>query len=158
MDGSYSIVIDGERFDVEVRGLPGAPGERRFQVRIGENEHVVSVPTGGEAQEPRRPDLVSIPSPKAGPVEPARPRLGGNDKQGSTSGKVVGAPMTGKIVSIHVTEGQEVKEGDLLIVLEAMKMENSILATEGGVVSGIAVNVGDSVRKGAELCSLALAG
>ena len=159
MNGSYSIVIDGERFEIQVEDLGGSSGERRFQVRIGEREHSVSVVQ--EAQSPKvseRPDLSSVPRPKTRSIEPSQVSQGDNGQKKAVEGTAVGAPMTGKIVSINVSDGQEVKEGDLLMVLEAMKMENSILATEGGVVSKIAISVGDNVRKGDQLCLLSQAG
>ena len=158
MDGSYSIVIDGERFDVQVRSLGNEPGRRSFEVRIGDREHLVSVDTGDRAQPERRPDLSSVAGPRVKPNGGGRREAPSNGQASVGGGNAVGAPMTGKIVSIHVTEGQKVEEGDLLVVLEAMKMENSILALEAGVVSGISVNVGDSVRKGHEICSISKAG
>lgn len=156
MDGSYSIVIDGEKFDVSVRSLGREAGERRFEVSVGESRHLVSVGTDGEPRPAVRSDLGFSGGPKVRPIRDGkRPGGGGNGKRSAEGKSVVGAPMTGKIVSIHVTEGQEVKEGDLLVVLEAMKMENSILALESGVIGAISVKVGDSVRKGDELCALA---
>ena len=69
----------------------------------------------------------------------------------STQGAAIKAPLAGNIWRIEVTEGQQVEEGDLLFVLEAMKMENEVLADRAGVVSTIQVKEGDTVDLGAVL-------
>lgn len=66
----------------------------------------------------------------------------------------VSAPMPGKILAVKTKEGDSVKAGDVLLVLEAMKMENDIVAPQDGVVASINVKVGDSVESGAKLASL----
>ena len=66
----------------------------------------------------------------------------------------VSAPMPGKILAMKAKEGDSVKAGDVLLVLEAMKMENDIVAPQDGVVASINVKVGDSVESGAKLASL----
>jgi oxaloacetate decarboxylase alpha subunit len=70
-------------------------------------------------------------------------------------GAVVAAPLAGNIWKIEVTEGQHVEEGDLLFVLEAMKMENEVVAERSGIVSGIKVKQGDAVEVGAVLLTFA---
>jgi len=70
------------------------------------------------------------------------------EKKSGASGLVVTtAPMPGKILEVMVAEGQQVKEGDTLIILEAMKMQNEILATGKGVVKEVVIKNGDSVMK-----------
>lgn len=64
----------------------------------------------------------------------------------STEGMKVAAPMAGTILSISVSPGQEVAEGDTLVILEAMKMENEIVAPEAGVVGEIFVTVNERVE------------
>lgn len=71
------------------------------------------------------------------------------------SGEVVKAPMPGNILKINVAPGQKVEEGDVLIVLEAMKMENEIVATKSGTVAQIAVSKGAVVETGAPLVVIA---
>lgn len=58
------------------------------------------------------------------------------------------APMPGIILEVHVTEGDAVKEGDYLCVLEAMKMENALTAPRDGVIKSVTIAVGDTVEKG----------
>lgn len=69
-------------------------------------------------------------------------------------GEKVTAPMPGTILDVKVTEGQAVKSGDVLVILEAMKMENEILAPCDGTVAGLSVAKGASVDSGAVICSV----
>ena len=62
--------------------------------------------------------------------------------------------MPGTIVSVNVQNGQQVKKGDVLVILEAMKMENEIMAPHDAVVAGVHVNKGESVNSGTPLVSL----
>ena len=71
------------------------------------------------------------------------------------AGEVVKSPMPGNILKINVTLGQKVKEGDVLIVLEAMKMENEIVAPKAGSVAQVAVSKGQVVETGSPLVVIA---
>ena len=81
------------------------------------------------------------------PAEKAAPKTVGE-------GMKVAAPMPGTIVSVNVSDGQAFKKGDVLIVLEAMKMENEIKAPKDGTVTGVSVNKGESVDTGATLVTI----
>lgn len=74
---------------------------------------------------------------------------------GLAAGEPVKSPMPGNILKICVSQGQQVKEGDVLIVLEAMKMENEIVATKAGTVAQIAVSKGAVVETGTVLAVIA---
>ena len=65
------------------------------------------------------------------------------------------APMPGTMLKVNVSNGQAVKKGDVLMVLEAMKMENEIMAPSDGTVSSLNVQAGASVETGTVLCTLA---
>ena len=80
-------------------------------------------------------------------------RLGMEDV-GSKGDNLVKAPMPGLIIDVKVEEGQEVKKGDPLLILEAMKMENVLKCPSDGVISAIDMQVGDSVEKGKVLIKL----
>ena len=72
----------------------------------------------------------------------------------AVSGDAVASPMQASVIKVNVEEGQEVAEGDVLLVLEAMKMENPVKAHKAGAVTGLAVEVGGQVNKGAVLMEL----
>ena len=91
--------------------------------------------------------VASAPAPKAAPAQKAAPAGG----EGAVK---VNAPMPGTIVSIELTQGQSVKKGDTLIVIEAMKMENEIAAPQDGTVASINCTKGESVDSGKLLVSL----
>lgn len=72
----------------------------------------------------------------------------------AASGEAVSAPMPGTILSVNVTAGQAVKKGDVLCVLEAMKMENEIYAPRDGEVASVSVSKGEAVESGKTLITL----
>ena len=88
------------------------------------------------------------------PAAPAPAPVAAASTAGLT-GEPVKAPMPGNVLKITVTEGQEVQEGDVVIVLEAMKMENEITAVRTGTVSKILVSKGQLVETGAVLLTIA---
>ena len=71
------------------------------------------------------------------------------------AGEPVKSPMPGNIMRIEVAQGQQVKEGDVIMILEAMKMENEIVATKSGTIAQIAVSKGAVVETGAVLAVIA---
>lgn len=81
----------------------------------------------------------------AAPVQSPAPAVGGPIPEGAITVK---APMPGKISALKVEEGTDVKRGDVLLVLEAMKMQNDITATADGKLHEMRVKVGDNVKTG----------
>ena len=95
-------------------------------------------------------------APAAAPVAAAAPAAAPAPAAASlAAGEVVAAPMPGNILKVNVSQGAAVKSGDILVVLEAMKMENEILAPRDGTVAQVAVNVGATVDTGTPLVVLA---
>lgn len=126
----FKISVNGKFYEVEVEEIGGAP-----QVaKVYEMPKATPVAAGT----PVAAAVASTPPPTA-----------------KSSGKDVTAPIPGKILRIPVTKGQKVATGDLLLVIEAMKMENEVLADEPATVSDILVKEGDTVTTGAVLVKLA---
>lgn len=125
---TFNVFVDNEYFNVEVDPT-GAP-------------KVVSAAPAPAAPRPAAPASVSAPVPAAPVSAPAA----------DIDGTVMLAPMPGMIVKYLKKEGENVKKGDPVVILEAMKMENSLTAPADGVVKDIKFGSGDSVPKGAVLC------
>ena len=92
-------------------------------------------------------------APAPAPAKTAAPKAA--PKATAGAGEKVAAPMPGTIVSVNVSNGQSVKAGDVLVVLEAMKMENEIKAPSDGTITSVVVAKGESVDTGATLVTLA---
>ncbi|MFW9154530.1 acetyl/propionyl/methylcrotonyl-CoA carboxylase subunit alpha [Corynebacterium striatum] len=87
------------------------------------------------------------------PRKKSKKRRGGGAKA-AASGDTVVAPMQGTVIKVNVEEGQEVAEGDVVLILEAMKMENPVKAHKSGTVTGLAVEQGAQINKGAPLLEI----
>ncbi len=90
-----------------------------------------------------------------GGAKKVAPRRSGGGKAGAAvSGDAVAAPMQGTIVKIAVEEGDQVSKGDLIVVLEAMKMENPVTAHKDGTVTGMSLEAGQTITQGSVLCEI----
>ena len=125
----YKVTLNGRTYEVEV--------EAGKAMLLDEYEAIVP-----SAPAPAPVAAAPAPAPAAAPAAPAAP---------AGAGEAVVAPMPGNILKVNVTAGQAVKEGDVLCVLEAMKMENDILAPKSGTVTSVAVSKGSTVDTGAAL-------
>ncbi|MGY1708175.1 acetyl/propionyl/methylcrotonyl-CoA carboxylase subunit alpha [Geodermatophilus sp. SYSU D00758] len=152
----------GEPFTVHTRWI-----ETEWDNRV---EPWVAVPTEGAEEEPRQTVVVevggrrlevSLPAglaagggaPAGGGGAKARKRGGGHGGS-AASGDSLTSPMQGTIVKVAVENGASVEAGDLVVVLEAMKMEQPITAHKAGTVSGLAAEVGATVGSGAVICTI----
>ena len=128
---TFNVYVDGEYYKVEVEQVGGQPV-------------VSSIAPAGQpaAQQPVQQ------APQAAPQQPAQPQAQEAPKAAPASGTTVEAPMPGMIIRFEVDEGEEVNEGDPLLILEAMKMENSINAPTSGTVKELRFKEGENVKKG----------
>ena len=94
---------------------------------------------------------VAAPAAPAAPKAPAAPAAA---PAGAAGAVAVKAPMPGNILDVKVSAGASVKAGDVLVILEAMKMENEIVAPQDGTVASVNVNKGDTVNSGDVLVSM----
>ncbi len=94
---------------------------------------------------------VAAPAAPAAPKAPAAPAAA---PAGAAGAVAVKAPMPGNILDVKVAAGASVKAGDVLVILEAMKMENEIVAPQDGTVASVNVNKGDTVNSGDVLVSM----
>ncbi|UUW89618.1 acetyl/propionyl/methylcrotonyl-CoA carboxylase subunit alpha [Pimelobacter simplex] len=145
----YTTWIETD-FDNQIQPYGGAAGEAEEQ---GEKQKVV-VEVGGKRVEVVLPaGLGGIASgPAAGAKKPKR--TAGKKAGAAASGDSVTSPMQGTIVKVAVEEGQQVEEGDVVIVLEAMKMEQPLKAHKAGTVTGLNAEVGATIGNGEVVCEL----
>ncbi|MEV7683870.1 biotin carboxylase N-terminal domain-containing protein [Streptomyces sp. NPDC088341] len=115
----------------------------------------VVVEVGGKRLEVSLPTSLGMTLARTGLAAGAKPKRRAAKKSASAaSGDTLASPMQGTIVKVAVEEGQEVKEGDLIVVLEAMKMEQPLNAHRSGTVKGLAAEVGASLTSGATICEI----
>ncbi|MGW2016283.1 acetyl/propionyl/methylcrotonyl-CoA carboxylase subunit alpha [Streptomyces sp. NPDC001927] len=139
-------------FDNQIK--PFAPaGTEADEDETGRETIVVEV--GGKRLEVSLPSSLGMTLARTGLAAGAKPKRRAAKKSGPTaSGDTLASPMQGTIVKVAVEEGQEVKEGDLIVVLEAMKMEQPLNAHRSGTVKGLVAEVGASLTSGAAICEI----
>lgn len=145
---------------------------RRFKVKVNDEVFEVEVEEVGRTQQPRslrpatptpaqaQPVAIPAPFPKVAPILPAAttpaPKAAPRENQGAAEGEedVMRAPIPGVVSEIRTSSGKDVKKGEVLLLLEAMKMQNEILAPYDATVLEVAVNQGASVQTGDVLVKL----
>ena len=131
----YKVTLNGRTYEVEV--------EHGTAMCVAEYE--AYAPAAAPVAAPAAAPVAAAP---AAPAPAAAPAV-------TAAGEAVTAPMPGNILRVNVTAGQAVKEGDLLCVLEAMKMENEIFAPKAGTVAQVLVSKGSTVDTGATMVVIA---
>ena len=151
---SYKFKINGNEYNVDINSVEG---------------NIANVTVNGANYEVEMDTPVSAPVAAAAVKDSsASPQndnqKSANDNQGAApapatkpagAGKAVTSPLPGVIIEVSVKEGQAVKAGQKVAVIEAMKMENEIQASADGTVTAVLVNKGDSVLEGAEIVKIA---
>ena len=125
----YKVTLNGRTYEVEV--------EAGKAMLLSEYEAIAPAPVAAA------PAASAAPA-AAAPAAPAAPVVTG-------AGEAVNAPMPGNILKVNVKAGDAVKSGTVLVVLEAMKMENEIMAPKDGTVTQVLVSKGSTVDTGAPL-------
>ncbi len=152
----YQYKVQGVDYEVEIQevegniakvNVNGIPFEVELQQPINAAKHPTIVKPKVEAPKPAAQTAApaAAPAAAAAPVQAAAP---------AGAGTALKAPLPGTISSINVKVGDTVAVGDVVIVLEAMKMQNNIEAENAGTVTSITVNQGDSVMEGAVLLTI----
>src|SRR5574340_1182809 len=165
-----AFVGDGEGFDVYTKWIEtewdnpiepytgAAPVDGDTEEELPRQKVVVEV--GGRRVEGSLPGQFTLGNGSAGTGagvirrKPTPRKRGGGGHAGKASGDAVTAPMQGTVVKVAVEEGQQVAEGELILVLEAMKMENPVNAHKAGVVTGLAVEPGAAITQGTVLAEI----
>ncbi len=141
--------INGQEYIVAVNKMEGDLAEvavngTNYKVELVNNDEEVSLVSRPAA---KAPAATTASAPKATTPAPTKPA------GGSGAGSVK-SPLPGIIIDVLVNEGDEVKKGQTVVMLEAMKMENAIQATQDGKITGIHVSKGDSVLEGVALLTI----
>ncbi|WP_194826052.1 acetyl/propionyl/methylcrotonyl-CoA carboxylase subunit alpha [Nocardia sp. XZ_19_231] len=164
-----AFIGDGEKFDIYTKWIENewkntvepytAAGAADDDDDDLPRQKVV-VEVGGRRVEVSLPGQFTLGGGAAGPVgngvvrKKPKARKRGGAGAGAASGDAVTAPMQGTVVKVAVEEGQTVEVGDLIVVLEAMKMENPVNAHKAGVVTGLAVEAGAAITQGTVLAEI----
>ena len=137
----FRIIMEGEEHEVRVEDA-GILGEKSEDVTPGfKIEREVEVVVGGKEYKVKVEEIGAVP-----PIVEEEVRV--EEAVVKEEGKVIKAPMQGTIIRIPVGVGDKVEKGDVVVVLEAMKMENEIESSVSGVVKTIKVSEGDAVAAG----------
>ena len=129
----YKVTLNGRTYEVEV--------EQGKAMLVDEYEAYAPAPAAA--------------APAAAPVPSAAPAAAAAPAAVTAAGETVASPMPGTVLRIEVAQGSAVKAGQLLVVLEAMKMENEIMAPRDGTVAQIVAQKGSTVETGSPLLVLA---
>lgn len=143
---TYRFKINGNEYNVAINSVDGT----NASVTVNGTDYQVELENAPAAPVQTAPAAVPVAAPtQAAPAAPAAPK-----PAASGAGKAVTSPLPGVIIAVKVNVGDSVKAGQEVAVLEAMKMENSIEATQAGTVTAIHVAKGDSVLEGAAIVTI----
>ena len=143
---TYRFKINGNEYNVAINSVDGT----NASVTVNGTDYQVELENAPAAPVQTAPAAVPAAAPaQAAPAAPAAPK-----PAASGAGKAVTTPLPGVVIAVKVNVGDSVKAGQEVAVLEAMKMENSIEATQAGTVTAIHVAKGDSVLEGAAIVTI----
>lgn len=142
---TYKFKINGKEYEVAINNVEG----KNASVTVNGAEYQVEL-ENAPAAAPAAAPVAAAPAPAAAAAPAAAPVA-----KPAGAGKKVASPLPGVIIEVSVKEGQAVKAGQKVAVIEAMKMENEIAADCDGTVTAIHVAKGDSVLEGADIVTIA---
>ena len=150
---TYSYNVNGAQYDVTIESIQGQMAKVNVNGMAFDVEMLGAPITEGDlpAAAPAAAPAATTAAPAAAPATPAAAPA----KGAAGAGTPVKAPLPGVVTKVLVANGQAVKKGDTVVVLEAMKMENNITAECDGTVSGVCCAAGDSVMEGTTLVTIA---
>ena len=150
---TYSYNVNGAQYDVTIDSIQGQVAKVNVNGVAFDVEMLGAPITEGDlpAAAPAAAPAATTAAPAAAPATPAAAPA----KGAAGAGTPAKAPLPGVVTKVLVANGQAVKKGDTVVVLEAMKMENNITAECDGTVSGVCCAAGDSVMEGTTLVTIA---
>ena len=134
---NYKLKINGNEYNVDINEVEG----QEIKLDVNGTSYVVTVDQEIKQQKPRKV-VSNTPRPQVAPA------AGGDVQKSNAPGTKVTTPLPGTILDVFVNVGDTVKEGQTVVLLEAMKMENNIEADVAGTVKEVRVRKGDSVLEG----------
>ena len=144
---NYKITVNGNTYEVAVEEIGGVPEVKSVQVPAAPVAKPAPAPVPKPAPAPKQ---AAQPAPK----QAAQPAAAPAAAPVAAGGEDIIAPLPGTILSINVAEGAQVKTGDVLVIFEAMKMENELMAPHDGTVLKIHVEKGDAMEAGVPVITL----
>ena len=141
----FIVQVNGVQYDVEIEEIGGAQAAPAAPIPAAAPAATAPAPAAAAApaQAAAAPAAPAAPAQSAPAAAPAQSAAGG-----VMGGETINAPLPGTGLDLKVSAGQNVKKGDSLFVLEAMKMENEILAAHDGVIASVNVEKGAAVNSG----------
>ncbi len=154
MKRRFKITIGEKTYEVEVEETTTPEPEAVPPPYIGPPKILTEPPKRIATPRPVAPTPRRVEAPKPPTPQPQQTQTQPPEAAAAVVGETVKAPLPGVVVSINVKEGDRVKQGDTLLVLESMKMENSLAAPRSGVVKRVLVQLRASVQHGDPLIIL----
>ena len=124
---------------------------KKYNVTVNGTSYEITLEVVDAADVKAAPAPAATPAPAAAPAPVAAPA----PAAAPAGGETVNAPMPGNILAVNVQNGATVKKGDVLMILEAMKMENEIMSPCDGTIASVNVQKGSTVETGTVLCVIA---
>ena len=141
---NFKFKINGTDYNVDINEVEG----QEIKLDVNGTPYIVTVDKEMRAQKPRTTIVSSSPAPRVAVASGEVQRASAPNPNAAAGGTKVATPLPGTILDVFVNVGDQVKAGQRVVLLEAMKMENNIEADTDGTVTSVNVRKGDSVLEG----------